>query len=628
VAALAAGQTDPAASAETAYLVLAAGIPLIAAAAVSPGVLVPIVTTAATVALAWFVPFGPVRGALVGVTVTAGLALAALGRAGLIGGRIGPAGAGPGPTERSATTTPSGPAALLRPVPAFGLAFGLQALLRADELLAPPSTAWALVVYAGLPSVGALAVLGLARLAGPSAAGLAAAAALVVGPGFRPATVVALVALPAALVLFERRPAPELTRLRAGLPVGLRIGAGLLLTAPALWSLGAAAISALAGAVLALRHRPVAPVCLGLGALAGGLGVALLGDLGASQPAGAGLPEALALAATVPLLVPSLLVRPIPGLGRNGAATAAGNAVAVLALALAAALALRVDGSLAAPAALAGGLVGSAPRRAALDSIQAGPIQAVWSSTLLAGAALAGSYPWLRAEPLAGALDALGLPPGLPAAAAAVPVLLVVLVLLILLGRSSTVRRGLPGGGASAAGVLLIAALLVRIPQPGTALVREGSPLRLTDRAPEWSARADSGFRPGSVVLDSTLGNAGALPEGTPVATLTLQRIGRPPRSRTLRWTLHAGEETGEWAAGRPELAADPALAPAPRPWLSWVSAERSFFGQTYRAVLPLDDAPAGSVAGAGPADRLELRLRPDLPPEVVLTVFRLELRP
>jgi hypothetical protein len=174
--------------------------------------------------------------------------------------------------------------------------------------------------------------------------------------------------------------------------------------------------------------------------------------------------------------------------------------------------------------------------------------------------------------------------------------------------------------GAGAAGTLLVLAVLLRIPPSGAALVRAGSPLRLAEATPSWSARLGPELEPGSIVLDTTLGNAGELPAGTPVATLTLRGSDRPPGV----WTLQVGEDTGEWAAGRPELAADPAMAPAPPPWLSWVSAERSFFGQTYRTVLPVEGSRADPGEGG---HRLEIRRRPDLPPEVVLTVFRLEVR-
>jgi len=74
-------------------------------------------------------------------------------------------------------------------VPVLALAFGLQALLRASELLAPGSALRSVALFVGFPLAGAVAVLVLAGLHGRRRALLAAAAVLVVGPGFRPATV-------------------------------------------------------------------------------------------------------------------------------------------------------------------------------------------------------------------------------------------------------------------------------------------------------------------------------------------------------------------------------------------------------------------------------------------------------
>jgi len=117
-----------------------------------------------------------------------------------------------------------------------------------------------------------------------------------------------------------------------------------------------------------------------------------------------------------------------------------------------------------------------------------------------------------------------------------------------------------------------------------------------------------------TVVLDSALANAAGLPRGTPVATLRL----KSPRGADRVWTLRLGEETGEWAAGRPDLA--PARAASPDPWLSWVAADGVFFGRRYRAVHRLQSPPRANL--------LEVALRPDLPPEVALTLFHLEIRP
>jgi hypothetical protein len=152
---------------------------------------------------------------------------------------------------------------------------------------------------------------------------------------------------------------------------------------------------------------------------------------------------------------------------------------------------------------------------------------------------------------------------------------------------------------------------------PLDGLAGAGGPLVLGEERPAWAAalgpRAERG-RVRTIVLDSALANAAAVPHGTPVATL---RLRDPDRADRL-WTLRMGEETGEWAADRPDLRSQ--RPPAPEPWLSWVAEGGSFFGHRYRALRRLAEPVA--------ARRVELSLRPDLPPGVELSVFHLELRP
>jgi hypothetical protein len=645
-AALAAGLADPAAAAETGYLAFAAGIVLLATGAVAAGATVPLLATATVVALAWIVPAGPARGFLVEAAAALALVLAAL--------------------DRSAGAR--GLAELLRPVPALGLAFGLQALLRADELLAPPSATWALVVYAALPALGALATLALARLDGPVPAALAAAAALVLGPGFRPATVTALVALAAAAVLLAER--GVLNRLLSGAPAGrwlgplARLGAALLLAAPAAWSPSTAFVSILAGAAFALRRRAwTAPLCCAA-AIAGAWAATLAWG---GRPLG----EAARLATLVPLAVPTL-VWPVlvwPASSRSGGGRA-GMAVTAVVLAVAAAIMVPVDGALAAPgalaaAAVAAGALGTEESERRRDALRAATaLQGTWSAVLLTGAALAGAYPWLRPEPLVAALAVFGVPVGWPGALlvvalalALVPALLGAATAAAALRRRAVPRPVLPVSRWSVGGAGLLAALALLLQAPGTGveLVRDSAPVVLGGPDRAWSAPLDgtvsatasvagvfSAPAPGSIapsgtpvrviVLDSALGNAAELLPGTPVATLALRWVDRPERI----WTLRAGEETGEWAADRNRRRGEPGPV-TPAPWRSWIPDEGRFFGHRFRTVLRVADPVRGArgeggrgrqAEGTERADRLELRLRPDLPPGVVLTVFRLELRP
>ena len=602
MAALAAGLSDPTAAAETGFLAFATGIVLLASGAVAAGATVPLLGTAAVVALTWIVPAGPARGFLVEATAALALMLAALDRS-----------AGQG-----------GLAALLRPVPALGLAFGLQALLRADELLAPPSATWALVVYAALPTLGALAALALARLDGPAPAALAAAAVLVLGPGFRPATVTALVALAAATVLLGERgtlerllsgaptvstPSPRWLDLSPAGPAGrwlrplARLGAALLLVAPVSWSPSAAFVSILAGVAFALRRRLwAAPLCSGV-AVAGAWAATLAWG-------GRPLAEAALLAAVVPLTVPALSW---PGRGRS---ERVGLSATALVLAVAAAIMVPVDGALAAPGALAAAAV-AVEARDPESRRQGAPrpattLQGIWSTLLLTGAALAGAYPWLRPAPLATVLAVLGIPAGWVGAS------LVVALALVVIGAASGAAALWPSSraprwSAAAAGSLAALALLLQVPGTGVELVRDGAPVVLAGSERTWSASLDGGGSaatglarslagPSSgsagsiapagtpvraIVLDSALGNAAELPPGTPVATLALRWVDRPERI----WTLRAGEETGEWAADRTRRQGE-AQPVIPAPWRSWIPGESPFFGHRYRTELRLTEPP------------------------------------
>ena len=666
-AGLAAGLTGPGAVAETAYLAFAAGLVLLAAGAVAERVAVPVLGTAAVVALTWLLPADPARGFLVegAAALTLGLAVA---------GRLGRS-VGSGRSGRSVRlASTDGLAALLRPVPALGLAFGLQALLRADELLAPPSAAWALVVYAALPAAAACAVLLLARLDGPVPAALAAATVLVLGPGFRPATVTALTALAAAAVLFGER-----GRLERQIPAGssllgllgrfklskpeppaqeapppdtpgrwptalARVAAALVLAIPAAWSPSAAFVAAVAGGAFALRrHRWAAPVlCL---VAAGGAWTATLAWGG--RP----LAEALPVALAIPLAVPVLIW---PARNRIG------MAVTAVVLAVVAAIMVSVDGALAAPGALAAASValgtmeieeeprqGGAPRPAAA-------VQAAWSGILLTGAALVGAYPWLRQAPLDTILGSLGL--GVDWRSAVLLPALVLIVIGAVLGAAAALahvtadwwsparqaRRRAPALAAALTATLAALALLFQIPGTGLELIRGSSPVVLTGPDVTWTAQlptspgGPAGTPVGTIVLDSALGNAADLAPGTPVATLALRWVDRPERV----WTLRAGTETGEWSTDRSRRLGE-AVPVTPPPWRSWIPEEGTFFGHRYRTTLrvmetqsdeaeatapTLETMTAGAADGAARADRIEIRLRPDLPGDVVLTIFRLEL--
>ncbi len=602
MAALAAFQVDRVAAAETAYLALATGAVLVAAAGAAPrsgayGWL----GTALVVAAVWALPAGPGRGAVALALAAGTLAVTGFGRRGADPAR-----------------------ALLAPARAVALAIGLQALLRGGDLLGAGSTLRTAVIFVAFPVAGAAGVIALGRLQGPVRALLAAAVVLALGPGFRPATLSVVAALVAAPVVLGRVAG------WAGRP-GPRLAALVLVAAPFAWDPRAAGAAAAAGLALALAPGPEAGAAApGLvRSLRAGWAPALVGAAALALAVllpGRGAASSLELAALVPLAVPTLA---LAGSRRWGVA------VAALALALASAHAVTVEGVLAAPGALAVFALAAPrePRRAAAPGSIPIPIpiqiQAAWSCSLLALAGLVAAYPWLRPRPLAAALDLLDLPrtwwgglivmAGAAALAAAAH---------LVAARGAHGPTGSPEArrpGAALAGLtaaIVFALVIASLPAAGEPLLA-GQALLLDRDHPRWSvevpaaggtASRTAGGGAFTMVLDSALANAAGLPRGAPVATVRWRDGRGPDRVRTLR----LGEETGEWAADRPDLAT--ARAASPAPWLSWVAADRGFFGHRYRTLEHLA-VPRGR-------HRLEIALRPDLPPEVTLTLFHLEVRP
>ena len=613
LASLARFQADPVAAAETGYLAVAAGVALLAAAAAAgrpaaEGIVAPLLVATAV----WTLPEGPARGAVVMALAAGALAVAAW--------RWLPAGGLPRPATVPASGSSASDAgdAGLAALPGAALALGVQVLLRGGEL-AGGSTFATLVLFVGFPAVGAAAVLALARLHGRRRALLVAAAVLAAGPGFRPATVAALLALAAVPLLLARDPLATLGP--AGEP-GLRplvrslarASALAVLAAPFAWDPRAAAAGLVAGVAGALalaatppltggphpgrsRLRPSSRWAWGGTLLAAAaLGAALLLP---GRPGG----EAVVLAALVTLAVPALA---LPERARVSVALAA------LLLAFAAARGVLVEGALAAPAGLAALAV---PRRGPVAAVQG-----AWSAALLAAASLAAAYPWLRPWPLPDALGLFGLAPGWPGALLAVAGLAALALLTWRAGRVGPAwAGGGEGAGAGLAAAALAALVLLHLPAAGAVPLGAG-PVILDRERPAWSATLPPERRATpvrTIVVDSALANAADLPAGTPVATLRLRSPDRPDRL----WTLRAGSETGEWAADRPDVEA--LRPPAPEPWASWVAEGGAFFGHRFRAFrrLPVETAP-------GAIDRVELALRPDLPPAVGLSVFHLELRP
>ncbi|HSS51080.1 MAG TPA: hypothetical protein VLX28_19235, partial [Thermoanaerobaculia bacterium] len=296
----------------------------------------------------------------------------------------------------------------------------------------------------------------------------------------------------------------------------------------------------------------------------------------------------------LPLLVPAALV---PERRRSWN---------VLAAALLAATAPLVPdlSTLAAPLALAA----LALRRDAAFTVP----QRVWTGAVLGGTALLASYPWLRQTPMTTALSLLGLMPGPPLAIWIVAVFLALAALGLGVAPtwSEPVRAARLAGLAAACVVL---ALLQGLPTAGAPLLAPQVPVELDAGHPIWETAlpATPVSTVGSVVVESYLANGAALARGTPVAVLKLTSAA----GRSVDWTLRAGDDTGEWAARRPDLAQE--AVPVPPPWVSWVA--DGFFAQRYRSRFQLDRPE--------PFARLRIERAPGVPPDLTVALYQVEVR-
>ncbi|MFP5286126.1 MAG: hypothetical protein ACLGI9_10350, partial [Thermoanaerobaculia bacterium] len=157
----------------------------------------------------------------------------------------------------------------------------------------------------------------------------------------------------------------------------------------------------------------------------------------------------------------------------------------------------------------------------------------------------------------------------------------------------------------------LEAAFQLFVPTPGTSLLAPETSVTLDAAYPD--REKDIPLEPvASVVLESALSNGIGLDNGTPVAVVSLT----DPSGAQVEWTIRAGEETGEWAAKRPDVVATARLR-SPEPWITWFA--DGFLAQRYRSRW---DLPV-----PGRFSRVRIARSPDLPPEVSLTVHQLEIR-
>lgn len=453
---------------------------------------------------------------------------------------------------------------------AIPLALGLQVLLRGELLLAPALTVRLLVALLVLPVAGALAVTMLARRHGAVLALIAAGTALTLAPGFNVATTLALLALAAG---------ETLGRQDLGRPA--RAAALAVVLAPIAWQPGFGVVVAVCALALAWPRL--------------GLVLAVVAAAGLEIILKRPLNVVLLSLCALPLLVPAALV---PERRRSWNVLAAALLVATAPL-------VPNLSTLAAPLALAA----LSLRRDAAFTVP----QRVWTGAVLGGTALLASYPWLRPAPMTTALSLLGLTPGPPLAIWIVAVVLTLAALGLWMGRSwSDPLRA--AGLAGLSGACLILALLQGLPTAGTLLLTPQVPVELNAGHPAWETNLPQSSPTasiGSVVVESYLANGAGLARGTPVATVKLENTA----GQSVDWTLRAGDDTGEWAARRPDVASEG--KPVPAAWVSWVA--DGFFAQRYRSQFQLDRPE--------PFTHLRIERAAGVPADLTVALYQVEAR-
>lgn len=555
---------------------------------------------------------GPPRGAAVTLVLLAGFAAAA-GRFWLDpAGRLRPAGA-------------------LTPAVSMPLAFGLQLFLRPDLLLAPLLDPRTLVSLLLLPATAAVAASILATRFGAGRTMLAGGVAAVLAPGWTVTSTLALLALAAGSLAVSRDPL-------------VRRGARAFLVLLALWDPPLGVVFALAGATLAVAPAAnetsigeafATPETRRPQALAA-IGFALVLVTVLAPPVHVPL-EATTLFFGAALLVPAALLakpgdRALAGLGLGAvlaAALVAPMAEAMAAGVALAALAVPAGGSATtrsprAPTPPAGppraptppGLEPPALAPSTATPPAAVTLQRLWCAAVVAGVALLRAYPWVRAEPRRELLELLGL--------GSEPVAFAVLALVVVGGGLAIDRlrrrrrwpRWRLAPRPAILGAILLGGALLRLPTPTAALVNSYEPVTVDGGMPRWLRPVEPPRPLATVVVDTSLAAGATLAPGTPIARVML----RDAERRSFEtWHLVAGRDTAEWAAARPDVDALPDFE-APPPWISTVAPDGSFFARRYRTRLHVP-------AAAGTASFVDVVRDPDLPPEVALTIFRLELR-
>ncbi len=567
-------QSDPAGSAEAAFLALLVTGMLTMIAALGTGrdgeeplrVDELAVTALLATATVWIAYQGPSRGAVVSLILVVGLAMRAarvlLDRQGRLR------------SDRA-----------LDPGVTVPLALGLQLLMRGDLLLAPPLEPRTLVSLLALPLVAGVATSLLAGSLGRRRALLACGLTVVLAPGWTMTSTLAVAALAAGAMIADAK-RPRILRWAAVAALAVlpfwSFPAGLLFVAGAL---ALAAPSTLTASLL-----PIAVLVVVFVAPKGGVGNIFTRAPGAIEAlrtwVGAVLLVPGAIIAEnkrrwqvrlgVILILAAALVSPAPE------ATAAGVALAALAVPV-------------------GGAVAS--------------LQRAWCAALVLGTALLAGYPWVRDDPRGDLVALLGFE-------SEVTAFLILLMLVVGLGLAIDQSRARipawalhPGWLACLLLGLGLARQAVSIVETNV-LVNSYQPVALAAGNESWQRDLPAGVISG-VAIDSHL--AGGIPLGSGTEAAVVELLAGDG-SVLAEWPLRTGYETGEWAASRPDLAGKWGFV-APSPWLSLVAPGGGFFAHRYRARFTV------SPAAATEADRIQVRRGDGLPAATRLSIYRLELR-
>lgn len=159
----------------------------------------------------------------------------------------------------------------------------------------------------------------------------------------------------------------------------------------------------------------------------------------------------------------------------------------------------------------------------------------------------------------------------------------------------------------------LARALAALTQRPFGVAVDAGSAAVLLTRRQAALERTATVERAVALRVDSWLNQAVDLPCGTPVATVTGWSAGR----EVVRAELLVGRDTAEWAAERPDVAARLACRP-PQPHLWWMPASGRYFGVTYSTHRRLPRPMR--------IDQVRVARRPDLPADVALAIFAIQV--